>query len=439
MLGSLLLDPTLAPLDGGYGPSGSNTQKREAQERLAQTSPLSATAADDASALLGSCLVALSIRQQPSEPAGRDGRPPSPIETNSYSIAADATGTDKPFEEIPGWDAILHPAASNGRRVGPLGPVRSTLYVGTTAGVYSSTDGGTTWMAAGLELSTASVRSIVIDPNVPSRVYAGTHGLFRSVDGGAHWININPYLNASALAIDPINTALVYAGDDGASSFCDPLGVCYCYAVGSVYKSNDGGDSWTATGPVRAVSALAIDPIAPSIVRAAVFDYYALGSVCQRYPEGIIKFTAGGWSTTGLGDLIDVRAMVVDWMSPATVYAVATDAIWKTVDGDQTWFRVGQGTVSGGLSIAMDPTSPSIVYVGALGVFKTTNGGANWTEASVGLPRSLVNALAIDPMNPSVIYAATSDGVFVSTDGAESWRDTSAGLPNRYIQTIAVA
>ena len=70
-------------------------------------------------------------------------------------------------------------------------------------------------------------------------------------------------------------------------------------------------------------------------------------------------------------------------------------------------------------ALAIDPANPSIVYAGTLGggVFKSTNGGANWAEFNAGLTNTEVRALAIDPTNPSILYAGTDgDGVFKSTD-----------------------
>ena len=72
-------------------------------------------------------------------------------------------------------------------------------------------------------------------------------------------------------------------------------------------------------------------------------------------------------------------------------------------------------------SLAVDPLSPTTLYVGANGgVFKSTNGGGSWNAVRVGLSTPAVRALVIHPVNPAVLYAGTDGGgVFKSTGGAE--------------------
>ena len=82
-------------------------------------------------------------------------------------------------------------------------------------------------------------------------------------------------------------------------------------------------------------------------------------------------------------------------------------------------------------SIAIDPINPQIVYVGTrdAGVFKTTNGGVTWRPARQGLSLYPVRSLKVDPQQPQILYVGTDfDGVWKSTDGGDSWFQTSAGL-----------
>src|SRR5262249_17909638 len=93
------------------------------------------------------------------------------------------------------------------------------------------------------------------------------------------------------------------------------------------------------------------------------------------------------------------------------------------------------GTV---LTVAVDPTTPSTMYLGTFngGVFKSTNGGTSWAPASAGLTNLQVAKLAIDPLTPSTLYAATHDGVFKTTDGGANW--ASSGLTGFSILAVAV-
>jgi len=124
----------------------------------------------------------------------------------------------------------------------------ATIYAGTGQGVYKSTDGGSTWKASGTGMPTAHVQTIVIDPTATDTLYAGTLtpvgapslGIFKSTDGGATWSAINNGLidpisgfspvDVAALAFDPTNPKTLLAGT----------------VTSEIYKSTDGGATWTA-------------------------------------------------------------------------------------------------------------------------------------------------------------------------------------------------
>jgi hypothetical protein len=110
------------------------------------------------------------------------------------------------------------------------------------------------------------------------------------------------------------------------------------------------------------------------------------------------------------------------------------------------------GFYVGAHSLAIDPKNSSTIYVGLAflggygGVFKSTDGGASWTEADSGLPIGsygpyAVGLLAIDPQAPSTLYAITSyatpngASIFKTTDGGASWSELSIGLTTRDVNT----
>jgi hypothetical protein len=161
--------------------------------------------------------------------------------------------------------------------IDPITP--STLYAGThRSGVYKSTDAGSNWTRTGFIVVEPLVRVLVIDPLTPSTLYAGTSndGVFKSTDGGDSWTAMNNGLptyttNMSTytesiypLVIDPLTPSTLYAGTDAAG----------------VYKSMDGGDSWTAMNNglptyttdgityTESIYTLAIDPLTPSTLYA---------------------------------------------------------------------------------------------------------------------------------------------------------------------------
>jgi len=84
------------------------------------------------------------------------------------------------------------------------------------------------------------------------------------------------------------------------------------------------------------------------------------------------------------------------------------------------------------LALAIDPTNPTTLYAGSgdsAGVFKSTDGGASWKQAAGGLPRSSVQALAVELALPTTVYAGTAfGGMYRSTDGGATWLPANNGI-----------
>lgn len=328
--------------------------------------------------------------------------------------------------------------------------------------IAKSTDAGATWT----ELVTANdFRSVAIDPTAPAVVYVGTlfGAVEKTIDGGAHWTTLATGLasdQVEALAIDPATPGTVYAGlqDFG------------------VYKSDDGGMSWSAVGPTvgttqLSIEDLAVDPGSPETV-------YAAGFVPGTAPSpGVFKSTDGGASWTGTPLEALVRALVIDPTSPARLFAGTQDGhgLWRTDDAATSWSVANDGLVNtsvgalatapsaelvvyaaagnagvfrsddGGTtfartaftgeiglfpSLAVDPTTASTVFLGDAtgGVFKTVDGGASWQPIDQQALPLLVDALLIDPTSPAIVYAGGFGGVARSTTGGDDWTLVNTGL-----------
>src|SRR6266851_1805620 len=143
------------------------------------------------------------------------------------------------------------------------------------AGIASAQPG--TWTSNGPGGGT--VFALAIDPLTPTTIYAGTYlgGVFKSANGGASWSASNTGLtntNVRALAIDPLTPTTIYAGT---------------YLGGGVFKSANGGASWSAsmTNTTYVVQMLAIDPRTPTTIYAAADSF-----------GGVFKSANGGatWS-----------------------------------------------------------------------------------------------------------------------------------------------
>ena len=71
-------------------------------------------------------------------------------------------------------------------------------------------------------------------------------------------------------------------------------------------------------------------------------------------------------------------------------------------------------------------------------MFKSTNGGGNWSAVNTGLTGTTVHALAIDPATPATLYAGTDGGVFKSTNGGGNWSAVNTGLTNTMVYALAI-
>ena len=93
------------------------------------------------------------------------------------------------------------------------------------------------------------------------------------------------------------------------------------------------------------------------------------------------------------------------------------------------------------IPLAIDPVTPTTLYAGTYGngVFKSTNGGGNWSLVDTGLTNTDVIALAIDPVTPTTLYAATyGNGVFKSTNGGGNWSAVNTGHINLDVSSMAM-
>ena len=269
-----------------------------------------------------------------------------------------------------------------------------------------------------------AVRALAIDPSTPTTVYAGVYyggGVFKSTNGGTSWTAVNsglPNTYINTLAIDPFTPATLYAGTSSRG----------------VFKSTNGGTSWTAVPGLTDsnVNALAIDPSTPATLYAGT--YY--GGVC--------KSTNGGTSWTAANSGLTnthVYALAIDPSVPATLYAGTWGGgVFKSTDGGSTWAAVNSGLTDMYLqALAIDPSTPATLYAGTQngGVFKSTNGAASWTAVNSGLTSTGVLALAIDPSAPATLYAG-GGGVFKSTNGGTSWTAVKSGLTYTGVYAVAI-
>jgi photosystem II stability/assembly factor-like uncharacterized protein len=201
-----------------------------------------------------------------------------------------------------------------------------------------------------------------------------------------------------------------------------------------VFKTIDGGESWRRVNnglASRYVFDLVIDQRDPTTLYVAT-------------AEGVFKSTddAGSWRRTGLEHA--AITVLVDPRDSSKLYAAAdVHGVFKSGDGGETWRRLFQDDLERFYALAINPKNPSTVYAGAAsGVFRSNDGeqfrlpsrqhglfiGESGDESKHRLLEGFVTSLAINPVAASTLYLGCDYGVFKSTNSASSWRRTSKGL-----------
>ncbi len=163
-----------------------------------------------------------------------------------------------------------------------------------------------------------------------------------------------------------------------------------------------------------------------------------------------LKSASGSWSIvaptsypvnntsqpTGMGR---VNAIAFHPGVPSTIYVGSpSGGIWKSTGGGTSWSDISSDLPTLGVSsILIDPTDSNIIYIGSgdrdsddaepMGVFKSVNGGATWTQINGTMGNVVVGAMIMHPSAPNTILAATSGGIYKTTDGGASWSLRTSG------------
>ncbi len=352
------------------------------------------------------------------------------------------------------WTRIIVSSAGGGYTldIDPVDP--DNVYVATPSnGVFRTTDAGMTWQAPATWPGGTFITRIVVDPLTPSTVYVRTdQGLRRSLNSGIDWEAFSTSSRAfEDLAIDPVMSSTLYGTDYRSGFFKSADGGVTWSAIGTgtstelaitvlvdpvtpttlflglngregVAKSTDSGATWTTANKGlrgHSVQSMAVDPTDGSNLYAGAFD------------GGVYRSTDGG-ETWSLGSGLTSSfffGIVVDRVSPATVYAAGSGTVYKSTDHGANWIPTA-GSFSFLYALAISPSVPSTLYAGGFSDFsiaRSSDGGDSWTVINNGLSGTYVYDIAVDPLAAANVYAATSDGAYKSSDSGDSWTPLSVG------------
>lgn len=325
-----------------------------------------------------------------------------------------------------------------------------TFYFGAAGGgVWKTTDAGNTWQPMSNGIDAASIGAIAVAPSQPDTIYAGTgqpetrydvaagNGVYKSTDGGAHWqsVGLAATRHIGAILVDPSNADTLLVG---------ALGHLFgSSAERGVFRSTDGGKSWTKTLFVDAdtgVVDLAADPAQPNVVFAAAWQARHWPWLSYFTPmigkgSGVYKSTDGGASWTRLagdglpaGPLGRIGLAATHVANATRVYATVVagkgGGLYRSDDAGAHWQKVnGDGELVNAYfsRLAVAPDKADTVYVVGRSIHRCDDGGRR-CEIVKGAPGGDdYHHLWINPKHPERMITASDQGVVVSVDGGRRW------------------
>ena len=402
----------------------------------------------------------------------------SPFDNNRVLVGGDmlgvglsANGGDSwlPTFGFKSWEICSftwHPTNSN------------TVWVGTMSGPYLSTDGGVNWTekrsgmpAPGGYYYSCPIERILFDPGNASHLWAFSgsqrrwggggdnnlpdwNSVWESVNGGTSWTRI------ATVGVKTANGIIAAVVSGGSGNFN-----LYCLVVGQgVFKSSDGGKNWASvnTGlPTLSVNDLVVHPAVKDTLYVG-YDRYSNGSA--YLPGGIAKSTNGStWTTvnTGLNQLSNTdynqasgySCLAISRNNPNTLYtsdvSYAGQGIFRSANGGANWTAVlGNGASVPSSPDAAGPGMNTIavsadatrVYGGTSAtLYRSTNSGTTWTDTSSiasgskwsgrGFAGWVTSTVKVNPYSNQIVLMSWDDGKFQSSiDNGATWQHRGAGL-----------
>jgi photosystem II stability/assembly factor-like uncharacterized protein len=328
-----------------------------------------------------------------------------PGDSTTFYFGAVNGGVWKTSDAGTVWTPI-----SDNQRIGSIGAIAvapsdpRTIYAGTGEsdirsdlssgdGVYKSMDGGSTWLHRGLE-DTRQISRIVVDPQDANVVYVGAlghaygpneqRGVYKSVDGGAHWSKVldeGAEIGVSDLAICTGNSQLLFAGTWHTHrppwSVYGPIDG----PRGELYRSRDAGKTWSHLSG-------------------------------NGLPEG-------DWGRIG----VDVAA---DGKRIYALIQAKKSGLYRSDDGGDTWTLANADPRLTSRAwyfnrVTIDPQNSDVIYIPNVALYRSEDGGKTITVVRAAPGGDDYHQLWIDPKNSSSMVLGTDQGTTVSLDRGQTW------------------
>ena len=281
---------------------------------------------------------------------------------------------------------------------------------------------GLSFRSIGPAYMSGRIADIAIDSSNENIWYVavGSGGLWKTTNAGTTWNCITekqPFYSTGSVTLDPSNSQIVWLGTG------ENVGGRHVGIGHGIYYSSNGGKNWISKGLEKSehISKIIVHPTDSDIIWVA-----AQGPLWSSGGErGLYKSTDGGKSwkqkIVGLNEWTGVTDILIDPRNPNILYA----ASWQRHRNVAAYIGGGPGTA----------------------IYKSLDGGETWKKLKSGLPSGNVGkiGLAISPINPDVIYAAIElerrkGGIYRSENLGESWtkmsNTVSGGTGPHYYQEL---
>ncbi len=390
-----------------------------------------------------------------------------------FTQTGNVTGWDTFFNGDPYW---AYGTGFNGisLTIGKDYSGNNRIYWATTQWLFKSEDNGTTfqniftdeispgfWRSRGVD--NVNMMDLSISQANPDIIFLAYFdlGIWRSLDGGNSWQNVNPVAftgnwqgyggNCASVITDPQRSNVVWATVSENQNGEQPTYLVKNMHTGAKNRWTDASNGL----PLHQIMGLSLDPASPVQNRTL---FVTAG-------RDVYKSTDDGLTWQRVFNCNGCRFTAVDYFNGNIVYAAGENGVWKSVDGGLSWTDISHPDMitangsafwdwnyQGVFDLQTDPNQSGTVYVSVYGpgkgLYKSTDYGQTWQKI---LPDDYLRKVAVHPLRSDILYATSSSafqaggfdpyssGIWFSPDGGQTWMQQNQGMAYPFALAVEVS